>query len=435
MKTIDEALDYLYSFIDHEVIAAHPYTPLHYNVQRTVRLLDLLHNPEKGIDIIHVAGTKGKGSVCTIIDSLLRVQSYRTGLYTSPHVERVNERISVDGCHIADGELIELMNQFRPLLDAFPQDNRPTTFEILTSMAMLFFKIKRVQYCILETGMGGRFDSTNFADPVISIITSISYDHMDKLGERIDSIAFEKAGIIKRGRPVIIGFQRYDVLNVFISKAEEEQSPLYQAGSHCCYEILESSEKGTLFNAVIGGMSFSDLFLTLLGKHQVENAVVALLTLKVLGILPDEPLLKRALCSLHFPTRLELIKGKRRFLLDSAHNGDSARALAEALRSSFRYRKLISVVGIVKGKDTGGIIKHIASVSDIMIITDPITHKELDTDAVYRVALMYRGDAKLVRDIHEAIEYAVECSSKDDIVLITGSFYTTSPARSYILGN
>jgi dihydrofolate synthase/folylpolyglutamate synthase len=434
LKTIDEALDYLYSFIDHEVVTTHPYVALHYNVERTLQLLDLLKNPERGIKIIHVAGTKGKGSVCTILDSLLRVQSYTTGLFISPHVERVNERISVNGCQISDDEMIDIMNKMHPLLDTFPAKNKPTTFEILTAMAMYFFRMKEVSYCVLETGMGGRFDSTNFADPVISVITSISYDHMDKLGDTIESIAFEKAGIIKRGRPVVVGFQRYNVMDLFIAKADEMQSPLYRADSLCSYDVVKYTEIGVFFNASIDGVHFRDLFISLPGRHQVENAVVALLSLKVLGLLPGQELVQKALGSLHFPTRLELIEGKRKFLLDSAHNADSARALAEAIRSSFCYRNLIAIVGIVKGKDVDGIIRHIVTISDSLIITDPVTHKEIDTDAVYKVARSYRPDARLIHDIHEAIEYAVESSSSDDIVLITGSFYTTSPARSYLLG-
>lgn len=433
LKTIDEALDYLYSFIDHEVVTTHPYVSLHYNVERTLKLLDLLQNPERGINIIHVAGTKGKGSVCTILDSLLRVQSYNTGLFISPHVERVNERISVNGCQITDDEMIGIINKMHPLLDIFPDENKPTTFEILTALAMYFYRMKEVSYCVLETGMGGRFDSTNFADPVISIITSISYDHLDKLGDTIERIAFEKAGIIKRMRPVVVGFQRYNVMDLFIAKADEMQSPLYRADSLCSYEVFKYSEKGVFFNAEIDGVHFPDLFISLAGRHQVENTVVALLSLKVLGLLPGRELVQKALESLHFPTRLELIEGERRFVLDSAHNADSARALAEAIRSSFCYRKIIAIVGIVRGKDVDGIIRHIAPISASLIVTDPVTHKEIDPDAVYEVARSYRPDARLIHDIYEAIEYSIHCSSSDDLVLITGSFYTTSPARSYLL--
>jgi len=433
LQTIDEALDYLYSFINYETNSSFTYGAVHYNVERTARLLDLLRNPEKGLEIIHVAGTKGKGSVCAIIDSVLRTGGSGTGVFTSPHIEKVNERIVVNGTPVDNESFIDLLNEISPLIDTFPPDNLPTTFEILTAMAILYFNRNSVRYCILETGMGGRFDSTNFCDPIVAVITSISYDHMDKLGETIEQIASEKAGIIKPGRPVVVGYQPYDVENIFKHTAGKLKSPLFSVPALCRYEIHEKSDRGVSFQADVDGLTFSDLFISLSGRHQVENTLAALLSLKVVDLLPEHQSVKESLAAVRIPVRLEFVQWcGRRFILDSAHNADSARVLAEALKTCYIFERLVAVVGIVKGKDIRGILKHISSVADRLVITQPVTHKELDIEAVYENARRFIPDTILIRDIEKALQDTVKATSERDIILITGSFYTVSPAREVL---
>jgi dihydrofolate synthase/folylpolyglutamate synthase len=434
IRTIDQALDYIYSFINYEKDSSYSYIPYNYNVGRTKKLLELLGNPQKGLKIIHVAGTKGKGSVCQILNAMLRAMGYSTGVFTSPHIDRVNERITVEGCQISDGELIDLVNIIHPVVRRIGGGSKPTTFEILTALAMYYFRAKDVGFAILETGMGGRFDSTNFSDPVLSVITSISYDHTDKLGTRIEQIAAEKAGIIKKGRPVVVGIQRYDVLDVFRKKSAEQGCGFHSTAESCSYEILNTTEKGTAFNADIDGSVLESLFISLSGRHQVENSVLALHALKVLGLLPAEKVIKKALENISIPTRLELIVKDRRYLLDSAHNEDSARALAWTVKEIYRHKKLVTVVGIVKGKDIEGILKNIAPISDYLIVTEPVTHKELDTIKVYDTARKLFPSALLIKSLKEAVARAAGLTGLDDLVLITGSFYTTSPARSMIAG-
>lgn len=434
MKTIDEALDYLYSFINYETDLSYSYTALNYNLERTLKLLELLHHPEERIQIIHVAGTKGKGSTCTILDSLLRIQNYPTGLFTSPHVGNVNERIRVNAQCIRDDEIVEITNRLSTLVTLFPSENLPTTFELFTAIGMLYFHLKSVRYAILETGLGGRLDSTNFCTPILSVITSISFDHMEKLGTHIEDIAREKAGIIKRDKPVVVGYQPYNIVGILIDKAKAQGSTYYLTEKLCRYEISHVSPMGTRFNAIIDGHSYKNLFLSLAGRHQVENAVTALLSLKVLNLLPDDGKVKDALAEIHLPTRLELIQVGKRCLLDSAHNGDSARALTEAMKEIYKYDRLITILGVVKGKDIHGIVEHISSVSNTLIVTEPLTYKKLDTEYVYRVARSFLPETLLIKNIYEAVKYALETSTKNDLILITGSFYTTSPARDYVLG-
>jgi len=429
---IGQALDYLYSFINYETDSSYSYESIHYNVDRTIRLLDLLDNPQNGLKIIHVAGTKGKGSVCQILNTLLGSLDYITGVFTSPHIDRINERITVNGQQIKDEELIGLMNLFHPLIESFPVDSKPTTFEILTAMAVHYFKMKGVEFIILETGMGGRFDSTNFSDPVLSVITSISYDHVDKLGEHIHQIAAEKAGIIKKSKPVVVGYQVYDVFDIFKKKSVEGGSACYSTGELCSYDILSATEKGTIFHANINGLVLKNVFISLPGEHQVENAVLALHGLKILGLLPMGRTIRKALKNVHMPARLELIAKNRRYLLDSAHNEDSSRVLVRAVKKAYHYNKLVTVAGIVKGKDINGILKNLATISDSLIITEPVTHKDLDTEHVYKKARELYPSAVLKKSLKDAVAYAVEISCGDDLILITGSFYTTSPARSWI---
>jgi dihydrofolate synthase/folylpolyglutamate synthase len=432
-RTIDEALDYLYSFINYESDSSFSYKARYYNVERTVKLLEFLGNPQLEKKIIHVAGTKGKGSICKIAASLLDASTRHVGLFTSPHVEKVNERIEVDGKQIEDLEIVALMNEIAPLIARFPRDNQPTTFEILTALAMRYFHAKDANHVVLETGMGGRFDSTNFADPAVSVISPVSLDHTDKLGNEVHLIAREKAGIIKPGKPVVIGYQRHDIEGVVRERARKLGSPFHSVRERCSYKILETGERGSRFDAGIEELTLKALFLSLPGAHQVENAVTSLFALKVIDLLPSEPVLKSALKTIQFPTRLELIERERRFLLDSAHNRDSAEALVSAVKALYNYERLFSIVGIVKGKDIEGILECVASVSDELFISEPVTNKELDTQLVFDTARRFFPACRLIEDLYGAVRHAAERSTPNDLILITGSFYTTSPVREYLL--
>jgi dihydrofolate synthase/folylpolyglutamate synthase len=218
------------------------------------------------------------------------------------------------------------------------------------------------------------------------------------------------------------------------AKAAEAGSTLYKTADLCEYSVLELSSEGCFFDTVVDGVRFRDLFLSLSGRHQVENAVTVLLGLKVIGLLPEQEVLRGALGDIHVPARLELFalerpEGTRRVLLDSAHNEDSARALVMALREAYRYERLTIIVGIVKGKDVKGILENLAPASDTLIVTEPITHKDLDTERVVRVARELSPEALFIGRIEEAMEYALRNSGASDLVLVTGSFYSTSPAR------
>jgi dihydrofolate synthase/folylpolyglutamate synthase len=267
------------------------------------------------------------------------------------------------------------------------------------------------------------------------VISPISLDHTDKLGEEIHLIAEEKAGIIKPGKPVVIGYQRHEVGGIFEERARKLKSESYNVTECCSYTIQEMGETGSLFDVKIDDSSFKGLYLSMPGVHQVENAVTSLLALKIIDLLPSETILKSVLGTICFPTRLELINKERRFLLDSAHNRDSAEALVSAIKALYRYDKLFTIVGIVKGKDIEGIVESLASVTDEMIVCEPVTHKELDTEYVYNAAKRFLPHCSLIADIYDALRNAVLKSTADDLILVTGSFYTTSPVRSYLLGN
>ena len=411
-------------------------------------LLGSLGNPDRRFPSALIAGTNGKGSVAAMLARILSEHGFRTGLYTSPHLVRVEERIRIGDDIIPEKDFCRALSAVREgaerLLASGGLGHPSTFFEVLTAAALAHFAEEAVDFAVLEVGMGGRFDATNAVTPLLAVITTVSLDHQKYLGRTLGEIAFEKAGIIKKGKPAVVGYQRYSILPVLERKAAEEGSRLYRTESLCRYDLRRLSSKGSLFDAVVDGISLEKLFLSLPGRHQVENAVTVLLGLKVLDLLPPADGVRATLTQIRFPTRLELFEGQvrvrsgsgggmRRVLLDSAHNEDSARVLVEALREAYRYGRLFTILGIVKGKDVRGIVQNLAPVSDELIVTEPKTHKELDTERVVSEARSLKPSALFIPDIRDAIEHAVSVSNADDLILVTGSFYATSPARSYLL--
>jgi len=434
LKDIDEALDYLYSFIDYETQVEHLYNRMNYNVSRTLKLLDFMKNPHKELKIFHVAGTKGKGTVCYLLENFLRKKGFRTGLFISPHIEKINERISVCGQDITDGEIIDLMNIVKPIIDGMIGSDKPTTFEILTVIAMYYFKEKGAEYVVLETGMGGRLDSTNFSTPLVSVITSISYDHMDKLGDTIEKIAWEKAGIIKPNVPIVLSFQEYCcVVEICRRIARKNKSDFYYVPDYMSYRIIEQNERGTSFDLWKNNEVIENVFLALPGKHQINNGLTSIMALEVGGIKTQLEDIREVFSSISLPVRVELVEmGGLKIILDSAHNESSARCLIDTIRQHFSYRRLISVVGIVEGKDSFGVISNIAPVSDTLIITNPVSHKPTDPEKVWKKSLMFRKDSLLLPDLKQALLAACQVAEKNDIIIVTGSFYTVSPAMEII---
>ncbi len=345
----NQALDYLYSFVDYSLKHISELAKAEFNLDRMFALMEELGNPQKKYPIIHVAGTKGKGSVAALCASALKAAGYKTGLYTSPHLWDYVERIQISGEPISHQQLIELVEKIKPAVAKIP---KLTTFEITTALGLLAFAENDVSAAVIEVGLGGRLDATNIVTPKVSVITSLSYDHMAVLGNTLAEIAGEKAGIIKEGIPVVFAPQVEEALEVLKRVAKEKNSPLILVGEDVKFERLTSSLDGQ-------SLSIRDelrhltinLQLPLLGSHQIENAAIAYAALKTSRIPISEEAIQQGFAQAKWPARFEVLHRTPPVVIDSAHNRDSARRLRETLDEYFPEVPVILIFCALEVKD------------------------------------------------------------------------------------
>jgi len=421
-------------------------------LSNTERLLKALGNPEKDFLSIHVAGTNGKGSTSRIIAILLEGLGRRTGLFTSPHLVRFTERIRVNSEEISEDDVVRLTEYIKGIV---PEDIKPTFFEFVTALAFKYFSEKKIDIGVIEVGMGGRLDATNVIRPQVSVITSISMDHREFLGNTIEDIAKEKAGIIKKGVPVVSSLQEKPAMEVIARKASEEASPLYIYGRDFTGRLKDLSVKGIVFDYEDEEITLKDLFLPLTGAHQLENACLAIKSVLVgggsnsllskKGAIILEPLFKKSLNNLSWPGRLELLlKDNIHYLFDGAHNPQAVRSLQRAIQEIYlrSYKRVILVLGIMADKDIEDMLEPLMEISDIIIATSPDYKRAIDPQ---RLASMIKkviggvsnsgGHTKKPcevfskPDIASAMELAKGLYRKGDLVVITGSFYTVGEAK------
>ena len=335
-------------------------------------LLELLGNPQHGIKVIHVAGTNGKGSVCAFADSILRAAGYKTGLYTSPHLVRVNERIRVNGECIPDNDLAALVDRVDKCAGDYAQQangRQITFFEFLTALAFEYFRRQKVDVLILETGMGGRLDATNVVTPQVAVITSISLEHTKYLGAGIEEIAAEKGGIIKPGVPVVVGRLPDEALQTIEKLSQAKNARVIRAE----HTVTVKRQKQTLEGQKIGiessANSYGNVLLPLLGSHQLGNAAITIAALEEFcranGSELSQPAVKNGFASVSWPGRLQVISRKPITLIDGAHNPEAAEALNAALKELFGGRPVYLMLGMCSDKDAAGFVRN---------LTVPISH-------------------------------------------------------------
>ncbi|HXX58293.1 MAG TPA: folylpolyglutamate synthase/dihydrofolate synthase family protein [Thermodesulfovibrionales bacterium] len=432
----DDAIAYLYALQKHGIKLG---------LENTARLLSLLGNPQNSFQSIHVAGTNGKGSTSAMLASMLGAARFRVGLFTSPHLISFTERIKVNGVEIREEEVVELTGEIKDVIerrrkeDASQQTFLPTFFEFVTAMAFLFFKRKGIEWAVVETGMGGRLDATNLLLPRVSVITKISLDHREFLGSTLKDIAAEKAGIIKRGIPVVSSMQDGVAIETVRQKALEKEAPLFLYGRDFTARLRNSDLHGISFGYK-GNHSFSDLFVPLCGMHQVENASVAVRAFELVEIGDSLPAaVKRGLAGTVWPGRLELLEMGRDsadILIDGAHNPSASQALADSLRRYYRfsYGKIVLILGIMSDKDTEGIMKPLLPIASEIIFTAPGYERAAAPDKLSEEAsaLGFSG-ARIAPTMKEAIDLAKRLgsseSSERSLIVITGSFYTIGEAK------
>lgn len=404
------------------------------------KLLELMGNPHLDMKYIHVAGTNGKGSTSSYIASILKEAGYRVGLFTSPYLERFNERISINGKDIPDERLAEITERIKEKIEIMLDEGyeHPTTFEIVTAIAFVYFKEENLDYVVLEVGLGGRADSTNIIkDSLASVITTIDYDHTDVLGDTLDKIAYEKAGIIKENGLVISYPQKEEAYRVIREVAREKSALMVKCPMEKV-EIIKLDENGGVFNFNYNNHIFKNLEIKLLGEFQIYNATLALVTILTLrdkGIVnvSDEEI-RKGLKKAQWKGRLEVLRRNPTFIIDGAHNLQAAMTLAKNL-NRFKYDRLILGIGILKDKDVEHIVSTLVPLAEKVVITEVNMARKMEAEALEKIINKYNGNTYVEKDIERAIDKAFQLAGKDDIIVFSGSLYLIGDVRRILVNN
>ncbi|HEG44442.1 MAG TPA: bifunctional folylpolyglutamate synthase/dihydrofolate synthase [Phycisphaerales bacterium] len=437
-KTYSKALRYLFDKTDYERQRKLRYNVTAFDLGRMENLLKDLGDPHEKIVTVHIAGTKGKGSTATMLGKMLEANGYRVGLYTSPHVTTLHERIAVDSCLITSSEMLGLINRVHKVIEKMSaNDNAPTFFEIMTALSFMHFVDKKVDIAIIETGLGGRLDSTNVITPSLVGITSISIDHQDLLGATIDLIAKEKAGVIKKGIPVITVHQEPEAMKMLKQQALKVKAPMHVTGHDIDFSSrFESSrEHGphTRVCLTTPTSTFEHLKVPLPGEHQAINCGLALAMLdklKTQGYDIDDERAIEGLQGISLPGRMEIISEYPRILVDAAHNASSVRALMYAIGQHVPYDSMIVVFGCNKDKDVRGMLEQLRYGADKVIFTRSNSPKAMDPQDLAEMYTEICGKmCQTAITIKEAVKTASGAVSREDLICITGSFYLVGQAK------
>ncbi len=437
-----QALDFLMSLTDWEAAPAQAFAAERFDLARVRSLLARLGNPHLGPRTVHVAGSKGKGSVAAMIASVLRQAGARTGLYTSPHLHRLTERIAVDGEPISREELARLTAFLRPAVGAENAEAAHgliTTFEALTALAFLYFREREVQWQVLEVGLGGRLDATNVLEhKEVCVIAPISLEHTAILGDTIPQIAAEKAAIITPGATVIMGPQRESAAEVIRRFAADRGARLLEVAQVCALSPVAFSSEGQDFRLRTPSGDYK-LHTPLLGRHQLENAATAVLAVEALrdhGVEVDETTLRAGLASVRWPARGEVLRRRPLVVVDGAHNADSARRLRETLVDYLTYDRAILVVGVSADKDVAALAAEMEPLPRLhQVIACRSQHPR--AAAAAQVAAVFQEREMPVtweEDVPKAMDVALSLAEPGDLVCVFGSLFVAAEARAHLLG-
>jgi dihydrofolate synthase / folylpolyglutamate synthase len=418
MSDYSETMDYLYGLEKFGIVLG---------LNSVEGILSLIGNPHRSLKAIHIAGTNGKGSVAAMIAAVSEKAGYKTGMYTSPHLISFTERITVNSIPIAEQEVVELTDYIRSRIEAEAKDLHYTFFDFTTAMAFEYFVRKGVELAVVEVGLGGRLDSTNIITPLMSVITHIALDHEDYLGNTIDEIAREKAGIIKKGVPVVTAATQ-NALEVIKNTAEKKD--LFILGQD--YAFTKEGEQSMSYKDA--SMALARLHIGLRGDHQLSNAAVALCVVSLLkkcGFTFNESTIRESLASVTWPGRLELIppeNSRPAILLDGAHNTDGADALAHYLKGLQVPGKKILIFGVMKDKNYKAMLTALLPVVDQVILTQP----DIDRAAHATELATIVANASVTDSVKAALKHALKTANLEDLIIIAGSFYTIGEAKRFL---
>jgi len=455
-----ETVEYLESFINYEKTPAYPYKES-LKLERIKDFLALIDNPQGTLRCLHIAGTKGKGSTCAFLTYILREAGYKVGLYTSPHLSNFRERIRILGhksqvtSHkstndfegmISQDELAKLVEKLKPAIENYNKKSQygPLSFfEVYTSLAFVYFQEKKIDFAVLETGLGGRLDATNIVNPLVCAVTPISYEHTQKLGNTLREIATEKAGIIKghkdtrtQGHKLIVisAPQEKEAMEVIRNKCKQAGAKLYEVNRDIFYE---KTHKGFNVMGIFG--EYSNLEIRLLGRHQLINATVAIGVIEALryyNIIVNADSIRAGLYNTAWPGRCEIVSRNPLVVLDGAQNIASARAIKETIKENFsasggKYKKLILVLGISSDKDIKGICHELYDLADEVVLTKANNPRATSP----KVLAKYFNDKVVhkTNNVKEAEEIARRIAKKEDLILVTGSLFVVGETRELFI--
>jgi dihydrofolate synthase/folylpolyglutamate synthase len=392
----------------------------------TIRnILKGLGNPQDNFESIHVAGTNGKGSVASALASILQTAGYRVGLYTSPHLIRFNERIRINDRQISNRNVV---NAYQAVGRVHYGRREPTFFEFATAMALYEFGRQNVDWAVIETGMGGRLDATNMIKPSVSLITNVSLEHRDYLGNTLAQIAYEKAGIIKRRTPVVTGVKQASAIAVVEDVAHKKSAPLYRRAK----DFTVKRHPAAKFSYYGIDRRWQNLHTNLLGDHQIDNTALVLAAVELLNqrkTQVTEQEIKKGLTHIHWPGRLEIVSTQPFILVDGAHNLIAARHLARHLANNFSDRQITLVIGILDDKPYGSILKSLLPLCRRVILTRARIDRALNPEILHAEARKMTADITLIPDVARAVSHAVKTARSKEIICIAGSLYVVGEAK------
>ncbi len=423
-----EALDYLANLAKFG---------FNFGLGRIQELLKRLNNPHLALKVIHIGGTNGKGSTSAMLSAILQEGGYRVGAFTSPHLKSYTERYRINGAEISGEQVAVLLDELRPHLEAMVAEGfeHPTEFEVGTALAFLYFNREKVDFLVVEVGMGGAIDSTNVVKPLLSIITNVSMDHMDYLGHTIEEITLVKAGIIKPGAPVVTA-ARGEALGVIESVCLDKKSPLYVVGRDLSWQPAAWNLSGQEFSLRGRRKYYEKLFIPLLGRHQLVNAATAVAAAEVLmdlGVSLNGDVVRLGLARTRWPGRMEIVSQKPLVIIDGAHNYDGARCLRQALEEYFPGRSIIMVIGMLGDKERALVAAELAGVARAVVVTRPDNPRASNWRELAEEVRNYTSEVYLLEDTGEAVRKALALAGPEEVILVTGSLYMVGGAREVIL--
>jgi dihydrofolate synthase / folylpolyglutamate synthase len=444
--TYKQAISYLYSLEEERISLG---------LSRIKSLLFYLGISLNNLKVIHIAGTNGKGSVVAMISSILSCAGFKVGTYTSPHLKDFRERIAIEQTvvsrrpevkYIPEKKLVELVEKVKPAVKKISGTKlgRPTFFEVTTAIMFAYFIEEKVDFAVLETGLGGRLDATNIVLPVLSVITNVGLEHTDRLGNTLEEIAGEKCGIIKKGCPVITSEQKSVVLKVMETVSSEKKTKLIKVGRDIKYEFKGFDGRLQFFSYDGIFRQFEGLALPLFGKHQLMNASCAIAAIEILNFLCALHItlrtIRKGLLRTEWPGRCEVISRKPFIVVDGAHNPPAACVLVNTIKDYFHYSRLVLILGVLKDKDINGIINYLLPIADSVIFTSPANSRAVSPIELMKRVLSVPSGRTSGQSVNcasyfisESVARAVKLSrliaSGQDLILIAGSLYNVAGAR------